>query len=58
MSKSDDRGWNIVANKARTWWVAKLLGASRDGESSIYTILLVILGLIILLTAVWGCGKR
>lgn len=34
MSNSDDRGWNIVGGSARPSWLAKLLGASRDGEVS------------------------
>ncbi|WP_312912823.1 hypothetical protein [Natronosalvus caseinilyticus] len=32
----NDRGWNIVWKKARKGWVAKLMGASRSEESSLY----------------------
>jgi hypothetical protein len=34
MSNDDDRGWNIVGGLARPEWLAKLLGASRSGETS------------------------
>ena len=35
-----NRGWNIVFGKARTALTAGLLGASRDGESSLLFLLL------------------
>lgn len=38
MSSEDDRGWNIVGDEARPSWLARLMGASKSGEPSIYAL--------------------